>query len=188
MGIAWFTSNVPPVRGRLPHGHVLAGPSDRRHRHCDVPVIAAGRNRGRARGHCRIRSGGRRRSTGNSIPGVRGVRRQLPSSPSFARKSRRTHCLDQGIHWKTRSGNPQRLDGGVEPKRNGDLAVPTTTRSDKKPFNPRGGGGPIGSSASVRPAKAPICLPCTKRIGVLQLVGGGSFTNRRGPSFSGQLT
>jgi len=93
-------------------------------------------------------------------------------------KSCRTHCVDQGLHGKTRSGSPQPFDGGVEPKRNGDLAVSIATRSCKKPFNPRGGGGPIRSSASVGRAKRQsFCV--YRHIGLLQLVGEGSFPNRR---------
>jgi hypothetical protein len=109
---------------------------------------------------------------------VRGIWRQSCSSRSFARKSCRTHCVDQGLHGKTRSGNPQPLNGGVEPKRNGDLAVSIATRICKKPFNPRGGGGPIRSSASVGRAKhQSFCV--YRRISLLQLVGEVCFQHRR---------
>src|SRR5207302_4296684 len=57
-------------------------------------------------------------------PGVRGVRRQLSSSPGFTRKKGRAHGSDKGLHRKTCAGNPQPLAAGAEPGRNGDSAYP----------------------------------------------------------------
>src|SRR5471030_1631210 len=115
------------VSGRFTDGHVFTHPSDRRHSRCACD--RSGRDRRCARGSRRTGSGCQWHPTGNSIPGVRGIRRQPPSSRGSARKTSRTHRADTGLYGKTRSGNPQPLDGGVEPEGNRDFAVSTTTRS-----------------------------------------------------------
>ena len=75
----------------------------------NLPVIAAGWYRGCPRRSRRHGSWGRGRATGNGIPGVRGVRRQPPSSPSLAREKSRAHRADKGLHRETRAGNSQPL-------------------------------------------------------------------------------
>jgi len=51
------------------------------------------------------------------------------------------------------AGNPQPLDGGVEPGGNGNSAVSAATRTCQKPRDGGGGGGPIRSSAPMGWAK-----------------------------------
>src|SRR2546428_322989 len=75
----------------------------------------------------------RGRANGNGIPGVRGVRRQPPSSPGFTREKSRAHRADNELHRKTRAGNPQPLAGGVEPGGNGDSTLSIATKTRQKP-------------------------------------------------------
>jgi len=65
----------------------------------------------------------------------------------------RTHRADTRLYGTARTGNPQPIDRGAEPKGIRDPAVSTATRSCKKPINRGGGGRPIRSSASVGRAK-----------------------------------
>ena len=133
----WMPSSLPalkpgaiavhsfgPRRIHLPAP--FARPSDRRHGRC------AGDRRGRHRG-CARRSrrsgswdGGR--PNGNGIPGVRGIRRQPPSSPSFAGKNAGHTALTKGFTGRLARGIHNRLTGGVEPAGDGDIALSTATR------------------------------------------------------------
>jgi len=76
-----------------------------------VDVPRDRRRRDRRRTRCNRRPGSWRRggSNGNGIPGVRGVRRQPPSSPGFTREKSRTHRADKGLHRKTSAGIHNRL-------------------------------------------------------------------------------
>src|SRR5439155_6613717 len=49
------------------------------------------------------------RANGNGIPGVRGVRRQPPSSPSLAREESRAHRADKGLTGRLARGVHNRL-------------------------------------------------------------------------------
>ena len=140
----------------------------------DVPVIAAGGIGRCARRNRRPGSWRRGRANGNGIPGVRGVRRQPPSSPGFTRKKSRAHRADKGLHRKTRAGNPQPLAGGVEPGRNGDSTLSVATKPRQKPRDPGRGGGPIGSPAPMGWAKCQSFY-LHRRIGFFDLIGRGDF-------------
>ena len=163
---------IPTVRGGFAYGHALAHPSDRRHRRC----ARDRRGRDRRRTRCSRRPGSwrRGRANGNGIPGVRGVRRQPPSSPGFTREKSRAHRADKGLHGKTRAGDSQPLDGGVEPGGNGGSALSVATKTRQKPRDPGRGGGPIGSPAPMGWAK---CQPfyLHRRIGFLDPIGRGGF-------------
>ena len=107
---------IPPRRGGFTYRHLFARPSDCRHSQCAGDRCRG--HRGCARLNCRSGSWRRGRANGNGIPGVRGVRRQPPSSPGFTREKSRAHRADKGLHRKTRAGNPQPPAGGVEPAGN----------------------------------------------------------------------
>jgi hypothetical protein len=135
----------------------------------NVPVIAAG---GIADARRNRRSGSWRggRANGNGISGVRRVRRQPPSSPSFMGEERRAHRADKGLHRQTRAGNPQPLAGGVEPGGNGDSTLSVAAKPPQKPRDPGRGGGPIGSPAPMDWAKCQSFY-LHQRIGFLDLTG-----------------
>ena len=142
---------ISPAGGGFAHRHAVASPTGRRHRRCAGDCRGGNRRCTR----CNRRPGSRRRGrpNGNGIPGVRGIRRQPPSSRNFATTQCRTYCLDERVHGKTRTGNPQPRDGGPEPKRNRDLAVSAATRTRQKSRNRSRGCGPGRSCADVGRAK-----------------------------------
>jgi hypothetical protein len=112
------------------HRHTVASPTGRRQRRCAGDC--RGGNRRCTRCSRRPISRHTGRPNGNGIAGVRGIRRQPPSSRNLATTQCRTYCFDKRVHGKTRTGNPQPRDGGLEPKRNRDLAISTATRTCQK--------------------------------------------------------
>ena len=119
----------------------------------NVSVIAAG-GIADARGLIAALALGRRgRANGNGIPGVRGVRRQPPSSAGSTREKSRAHRADKGLHRKTRAGNPEPPAGRVEPAGNRNSAISPATSTRQKPRDPCRGSGPIGSPAPMGWAK-----------------------------------
>src|SRR6266404_2129731 len=138
----------------------------------------AGWHRRCARRNRRPGSWRRGRANGNGIPGVRGVRRQPPSSPGFTREKSRAHRADKGLHRKTRAGNPQPLAGGVEPGGNRYSTLSVATKTRQKPRDPGRGGGQIGSPAPMGWAECQSFY-LHRRIGFFDLVGRGSVQNRR---------
>src|ERR1700730_1242291 len=136
----------------------------------NVPVIAGGgysrcARRNRCPGAWR---GGR--SNRHGIFGVRGVRRQPPSSPDFAREKSRTHRADKRFHRKTRAGNSQPLAGRIESARNRDFALSAPTKTCQKPLDRSRGGGQVGPSASVGRANCQS-FDLHQRIGFFDLIG-----------------
>src|SRR6266481_7168381 len=167
---------IPPRRGGFTYRHLFARPSDYRH----------GQGAGdRRRWHRRCARRNRRpgswrrcRANGNGIPGVRGVRRQPPSSPGFTREKTRTHRADKGLHRKTSAGNPQPLAGGVEPGGDGDSTLSVATRTCQKPRDPGRGGGPIGSPAPMGRAKRQS-FGLHERASFLERIDCGNIRDRR---------
>jgi len=139
-----------------------------------VPVIAAG-GIADARGViAALALGAEGVQNGNGIPGVRGVRRESPSSSGFTRKKSWAHRVDKGLHRKARAGNPQPLAAGAEPGRNGDSALSVATKPRQKPRDPGGGGGPIGSPALMGWSKCQSFY-MHRRIGFFDLIGRRGF-------------
>src|SRR4029077_15924388 len=101
---------------------------------------------------------------------MRRIRRQPPSSRGAARTRCRAHRVDEGLYRKTRAGNSQPLDGGVESRGNRDPAISTATSARQKPLDGGGGGGPIGSAASVGWAKR-RSFSSQRRLGLLGFPG-----------------
>jgi NAD(P)H-dependent flavin oxidoreductase YrpB (nitropropane dioxygenase family) len=89
-----------------------------------------------------------------------------------------TSRCNKGLHGKTRTGNPQPLDGRVEPAGNRAFAISTATRTRQKHLDCGRGGGPFGSSASVGWTKRQS-FELHRRFGFLELIGCGNFRNRR---------
>src|SRR5882762_920876 len=167
---------IPPRRGGFTYRHLFARASDCLHGQC-----AGDRRRWHRRCARRSRRPGswrRGRANGNGIPGVRGVRRQPPSSPGFTREKSRAHRADKGLHRKTRAGNPQPLAGGVKPGGNRYSTVSVATKTRQKPRDPGRGGGQIGSPAPMGWAECQSFY-LHRRIGFFDLVGRGSVQNRR---------
>ena len=61
--------------------------------------------------------------------------------------------IDQGLHGKTRTGDSQPFDGGLEPGRDRDFALSIATGTGEKSGDPGRGGGQSRSSAAVGWAK-----------------------------------
>jgi hypothetical protein len=163
---------IPQSRRGFTHGHVVARPANHRQRRRTRD--RGGRNRRCARRSRRPGSWRRGRANGNGIPGVRGIRRQPPSSPGFARKKGRAHGSDKGLHRKTCAGNPQPFAAGAEPGRNGDSTVSIATKPRQKPRDPGRGVGPTGSPAPMGWARCQSFY-LHGRIGFFDLIGRRDF-------------
>jgi hypothetical protein len=163
---------VSALGGRFAYRLAVARPTSRRHRRCASDCC--GRNRRCTRRYRRPGSRRRSRPNGNGIPGVRGIRGQPPSSRNFATTQCRTYCVDKSIHGKTRSGNPQPRDGGIEPKRNRDLALSAATRTHQKSHYRSRSCGPGRSCAYVGRSKRQS-FHLHRRIGFFDLIGRGGF-------------
>jgi hypothetical protein len=163
---------ISPAGGRFAHRHAVASPTGRRYRQCARHCRRGNRRCAR----CNRRPGSRRRGrpNGDSIPGVRGIRRQPPASRNFATTQCRTYCFDKRVHGKTRTGNPKSRDGELEPNRDRDLAISSATRTRQKSRNRSRGCGPGRSCAYVGRAKRQS-FDLHGCIGFLELIGRGGF-------------